>query len=65
MFDDTYLCKQLFSLMKWKNGPKYQDEQAQIRHQNKSTMSKNIKLIINKLSTNKRCQFLGNILLRD
>jgi hypothetical protein len=62
----THICVNIcFRSRNENRGPKYQDEQAQIHHQNKSTMSTNVKLNINKLSTNKRCQFLGNILLRD
>ena len=61
-----YLCEQLFSLMKRKK--KDVRNIRKNRHKfiinNESRMNTNVRLGINKLSKNKRCQFLENIVMR-
>ena len=58
-FGSAFLCEQLFSLMIRK---KIFEISGWTDTNNESSKNTNVKSEINKLSTNKRCQFLENIL---
>ena len=62
IFGSTYLCEQMFSLMKRKS---IFEISGWTDTNNESSRNTNVKPDINKLSTNNRCQFLENIVPRN
>ena len=58
IISSTFLCEQLFSRMIRERSSKYQVEQDTNNDRSENT---NVKSEINKVNTNKRCQFLENI----
>ena len=66
VFDRTHLCEQLFSLMKQRKifELSIRINRYQFVINNDSSKNTDVKPDINQLSTNKRCQFLENIVIR-